>query len=293
MQTEPTRIAARSKRQAMDWSLVLVSQGIETMIEELPEGGGWGLLIAARDSEKAFKTLRQYRLENREWPWRHPLPWPETHFDWMSVVWAAVLVFLHWAGSVRPALYDRGMMASTAVMAGEWWRVFTAITLHADLTHLAENLSIGIVLFGLAMGSYGTGTGLLAAYIAGASGNLASLWLNTKPFQGLGASGMVFGALGLLAAQSLPPAKGEHPMQRRLVGLSAAILLFILYGLSPGTDTAAHLGGFVAGIGIGAILVRLPQRFYHNLKINLASGFLLAGCVAGTWWRAISASSGH
>src|ERR1700677_3054846 len=114
MEPGPTRIPTRSKRQAMDWSLVLVSQGIETVIDGSPEGG-WGLLIPAQDSEKAFKTLRQYRLENPELPWRHPLPWPETHFDWLSVAWAALLVFFHWAGNIQPALYDRGVMASTGV----------------------------------------------------------------------------------------------------------------------------------------------------------------------------------
>lgn len=288
MPSELTRIAARSKKQAMDWSLVLASQGLEPIIEELPENGGWGLVIASKDSEKAFKALKQYRLENREWPWRQPLPWPEAHFDWMSLAWAGLLVFFHWAGSVKPELYKNGMMASNAVRSGEWWRVFTAITLHADLAHLAGNLSIGVVLFGLAMGRYGTGTGLLAAYLAGVCGNLASLWLSSRPFEGLGASGMVMGALGLLAAQSLhPSARAENPMTRKLAGVGAAILLFILFGLSPGTDTVAHLGGLVAGLGLGAILVWLPPRFSRNLMLNVASGLLLIALVTGTWWLAL------
>src|ERR1700722_1473791 len=162
MEHGPTRITARSQRQAMDWSLVLASQGIEAVIEPPSGGGKWGLLIPAQDSEKAFQSLRQYRVENREWSWRRPLPWPETHFDWLSLVWVALLVAFHWVGNVRPVLYDTGMMASQAVHHGEWWRVFTAITLHADVAHLAENLSIGVVLFGLAMGGYGSGIGLLA-----------------------------------------------------------------------------------------------------------------------------------
>jgi len=41
----------------------------------------------------------------------------------------------------------------------------------------------------------------------------------------------------------------------------AGILLFVLYGFSPGTDTLAHFGGFVAGLVLGAILVRVPQSF--------------------------------
>jgi membrane associated rhomboid family serine protease len=272
----------------MDWSLVLASQGIEAIIEPPAENGDWGLVIPARDSEKAFKTLRQYRLENRDWSWRHPLPWPETHFDWMSLAWAALLVFFHWATYAKPGFRDAGIMASNSVHAGEWWRVFTAITLHADVAHLAENLSIGIVLFGLAMGRYGTGTGLLASYLAGVCGNLVSLWFSARPFQGLGASGMVMGALGLLAAQTVPTGgRAVIPMTRKLAGVGAAVLLFILYGLSPGTDTAAHLGGLVAGLLLGIILARLPQRFCANLKVNVITGLALLGAVAGTWWLAL------
>ena len=209
MEPVMSRIPVRSHRQAMDWSLVLASQGIETTIEESGEGGGWGLLVASQDCEKALKALRQYRLENRDWPWRQSLPWPETHFDWGSVAWAALLILFHWFGSVHPGFQAAGIMDTTAVFSGQWWRVFTAMMLHADVAHLAANLSIGIVLFGLAMGRYGTGTGLLAAYLAGAAGNVASLLLNAKPFNGLGASGMVMGALGLLAAQSLASRRAQ------------------------------------------------------------------------------------
>jgi rhomboid protease GluP len=285
MQNPMTRIAARSQKQAMDWSLVLVSQGIESVIEP-SEGGGWSLLIEAKNSEVAFKTLRQYQVENRGWPWRQALPWPESHFDWLSFAWAALLVFFHWVGSVQPTLYDRGMMDSKAVLAGQWWRIFTAVTLHKDVAHLGENLSIGVVLFGLAMGRYGTGTGLLAAYAAGICGNLASLWLNAKPFSGLGASGMVMGALGLLAAQTILP-DAQKSVGRRFVGVGAAVLLFILYGFSPGADTAAHIGGFVAGLVLGMVLIRLPEKYWRSLAMNLTSGLLLLVLVGAAWCMAL------
>ncbi len=51
----------------MDWSLVLASQGIEAVIEPPGEDGRWGLVVASRDCERALKSLRQYRVENRDW----------------------------------------------------------------------------------------------------------------------------------------------------------------------------------------------------------------------------------
>ena len=74
MEPPPARIPARSRRQAMDWSLVLVSQGIETTIDYSENGDGWGLLVAFPDYEKALRTIELYRLENRGWPWRQQQP---------------------------------------------------------------------------------------------------------------------------------------------------------------------------------------------------------------------------
>ncbi|HEX4647040.1 MAG TPA: rhomboid family intramembrane serine protease [Verrucomicrobiae bacterium] len=291
---EETRIPARSRRQAMDWSLVLVSQGIEAIIEQSETDGAWGLLIPARDSEKALKSLRQYRLENRNWPWQQKLlPWPEVHFDPVAALWVLLLILIHWlaaAGALE--LRAAGTLYSSAVLSGQWWRIFTSMTLHADIAHLAANLSIGVVLLGLAMGRYGTGVGFLAAYLAGAGGNLASLWLNSRPFYGMGASGMVMGALGLLAAQSLATGKHDRrPMKYLRGGIAAGIMLFILFGLSPspGTDVAAHIGGFVTGLLLGMGLAFTPMTVLKNSKTNFLAGFTFAVLVAMTWRLALNA----
>ena len=64
-----TRIPARSRRQAMDWSLVLVSQGIETTID-LDADLGWGLIVTESDHARSIDVLKRYLAENRQWPQR-------------------------------------------------------------------------------------------------------------------------------------------------------------------------------------------------------------------------------
>jgi membrane associated rhomboid family serine protease len=175
------------------------------------------------------------------------------------------------------------------VFAGQWWRVFTAIMLHADVAHLAGNLSIGVLLFGLAMARYGTGTGLLAAFLAGAAGNVASLFVHGRPFHGLGASGMVMGALGMLSAQTLHPGSWKGgALKRELAGLAAGTMLFTLYGLAPGTDVTAHLGGFVTGLAMGAGLAFVPEKILRSRGTNLATGIVLLALVAVTWALALT-----
>ena len=63
------RIGTRTRRRAMDWSLVLASQGIETAIDEHPERG-WTLVVAEADLARAQEAIEQYRRENLNWPWR-------------------------------------------------------------------------------------------------------------------------------------------------------------------------------------------------------------------------------
>lgn len=272
----------------MDWSLALVSQGIETTIRH-EAAEGWQLVVSAQDGQKAFQTLRLYQKENKTWEWRDALPWPQERFDWASLAWVALLAVIYWAQSAVRGFQAAGVMDTSAVARGQWWRVFTAITLHMDIAHLAGNLSIGVVLFGLVMGRFGRGTGLLAAFLAGAVGNVVSLMLNERPFVGLGASGMVMGALGMLSAQTLNwPGRSAGSWKRRLVGVAAGVMLFTLYGLSPGTDMAAHLGGFAAGLALGAGLVFLPAKWLQGRGANLISGILFAVLLVTVWGLALT-----
>src|SRR6185312_13637735 len=84
------RIPARSRRQAMDWSLVLISQGIESTVD-FGDESGWGLLLAAKDQAFAINILEQYRAENRHWPWRRKLSSKGVLFDWASVGWVLIV----------------------------------------------------------------------------------------------------------------------------------------------------------------------------------------------------------
>jgi len=269
----------------MDWSLVLVSQGIDTAIDHNEEAG-WGLLVTAEEHERALDVLKQYRTENRRWPWRRTMQ-QDVLFDFASAGWVLLIILFSWLGNERAALYDQGLMDAGAVSRGEWWRLFTAVFLHADLGHLAANASIGLILLGLTMGRYGTGVGLLAAYLAGAGGNLIVWLIHTDNHRNLGASGMVMGCVGLLAAQSVPALrKGPSGWKYAVSGLAGGVMLFVLTGTAPGTDVVAHLGGFVTGILLGSILALGPKAI-QSVAVNLLAGAGYTILVVLPWWLAL------
>ncbi|HOX56495.1 MAG TPA: rhomboid family intramembrane serine protease [Candidatus Paceibacterota bacterium] len=276
----------RSQRQAMDWSLVLVSQGIETAIDQAEDGTGWGLVVARREYEHALKTLRQYRLENRGWPWQQPVFGPGLLFDWGSLAWVLLACLFFWL-TPRTGLQSIGVMDWAEVSRGQWWRLFTAVWLHADLAHLATNSALGLLLLGLTMGRYGTGAGLLAAYLAGAGGNLLAGFISLQTHRSLGASGMVMGSLGLLAVQSFSVWRQTfHAWKFALGGICGGVMLFVLLALTPGTDVMAHLGGFVCGLLLGALLNLCPSVAQKS-NANLVGGLAFALLIIVPWWLAL------
>jgi len=282
-----TFIPASSRRQAMDWSLVLISQGIEPTIARTE--AGWGLTLAAADRDRALQSIAQYRQENRGWTWHQHLEWPPVSFHFGVIAWCAVLILFHGLASrAGSRLTEVGSLDGLAVQNGAWWRLFTAVSLHADLAHLAANLTLGFCLIGLAMGRFGPGLALLASFLAGAGGNLLGLIIRSEPYRGLGASGMVMGALGLLATQSLAIRRNRPGPSRYVVtGLAAGVMLFVLFGVDPKSDVLAHLGGLLFGVAMGAVLALVPVRCLQSSRVNGLGGAVLLLLFAFTWFLAL------
>jgi rhomboid protease GluP len=282
-------IWARSKREAEDWSLALVSQGIESTLLQDP-ARGWLLVVAPERIVEAESILAIYRRENRRWVWRGPIRSSTVIFHWGALGWCFLVAFIEvWSRAGGEAVREAGLMQNAAVEAGEWWRLFTATTLHADLGHLMGNLCFGGILLGLAMARWGAGGALLAIWCAGALGNVAAFWVYDLGHRGLGASGMVMGALGLLAAAPWQRQAGDPIPWRDIIrGVVGGVMLFVLLGLNPASDTVAHLGGFVGGLVLGLIMAQVPQPVLLQGRVSLACGTAVALMLVWVWSLALS-----
>jgi len=191
--------------------------------------------------------------------------------------------------------------AGNVLLAGQWWRIITAMFLHVGILHLATNMwclwNLGLLAEPL-MGSWG----VLAVYIlTGAAGNLLSTFVNwVWPMHeggsvvfpaGAGASGAVFGIAGalivLLKSNRLPVPPIELKKLRRSVIYFAAINLFIGFSISIGTDVLhkgisidnyAHIGGCACGLLFAWPMVpRLGSpRPAFNLRLRAAVGIIVA-----------------
>ena len=288
METELGIIPARSRKQAMEWSLVLLSQEIESTIQPPTEEHGWQLLVKPADYPRATQALDLYRQENRSRRWRQELPLGGLVFDWRGIVWFVGIVAIYLLSNTSDDFRAGGRMDAAKVWSGQWWRLFTAVTLHADAGHLASNLMFGVLLLGLAMGSFGPGVALLASYLAGVGANLALIFIYPVDHLSLGASGMVMGSLGLLTGQSLALLRAGLSGGEMIVrGVIAGILLLVLLGLSPTSDVAAHVGGFVLGVLFGAVLGWFAPKLAQSNWTNRLCEALCALLLIWTWYLAL------
>lgn len=163
----------------------------------------------------------------------------------------------------RPLLVQLGASYAPAVVDGQVWRLLTAMFLHADILHLLFN---SWALFQLgALVELWMGSRRFAAiyFVSGLAGSLASVGWNlmaTQPVPSIGASGAVFGLLGALIAFLGRRRERLTPQARSLLFQ----LLFwagvnIVFGFTAQfIDNAAHLGGFFAGLALGAF-AEVPQ----------------------------------
>ncbi|HEV8696648.1 MAG TPA: rhomboid family intramembrane serine protease [Candidatus Limnocylindrales bacterium] len=160
-------------------------------------------------------------------------------------------------------LYNAFQLDKDAVAAGEYWRLWTVTLLHGSpdpgfflpsLAHLFFNM-YALYLAGPIVERWYGGLRFLVFYLACAAGGSVASFVFGGPQPSVGASGAIFGLFGLLLA-----ANGvHHPVDRQsrmLVGqLGVLILINILFGFSiQGIDNAAHIGGLVTGLWLGAML---------------------------------------
>jgi membrane associated rhomboid family serine protease len=99
---------------------------------------------------------------------------------------------------------------------------------------------------------------------------------------------MVMGCLGLLAIQSVFIwRKTPHAERLFLAGLFAGLMLFVLLGLTPGTDVVAHFGGFSCGLVLGVILSTARKAILKPLA-NLLASLIFLILVLWPWWLALT-----
>lgn len=176
-----------------------------------------------------------------------------------------------WEPSVA-TLLAYGAKFNSLINAGQWWRFITPMFIHIGVIHLLVNM-YGLFMLGPYVEKlYGSAKFVVFWVVAGAGGVAASYFAASHQMQGgllghflfrggdgpsAGASGALFGLIGVLFVFGI---KFRHELPEELkrafgAGMLPTILLNLFIGYTvPFIDNAAHLGGLAAGAALALVI---------------------------------------
>ncbi|WP_051309138.1 rhomboid family intramembrane serine protease [Desulfogranum japonicum] len=280
-------IATGDSDELQTLSLVLSSVDVEHQI--LLSSGE--IQVRPDDASRAIDHLTQYYQENINWPEPETPSFPHgTHFDPVTLPIMVLLCsfFLHtgeW--TQHNPWFLQGAVSRTAIIEqGQWWRLVTALTLHADIVHLTGNVLIGGYLMHELSRFLGPGTTWSIAILTGAMANWINIALRTEQHLSVGFSTIVFSCIGLFVGIQLLR-RGKFTTSL-LIPLGAGVSLLALLG-SGGerTDLGAHLFGLCAGIFSGLLIRGLHiEQQAESHKFQTVCFLCAVSLVALSWFCA-------
>jgi len=177
---------------------------------------------------------------------------------WLSLIIIAVFLLQKIIGG-----FTDYFILDTRTVLFEFYTLVTAIFLHSGMVHLLYNL-FGLMLFGTILEHViGSRKFLILFFVAGLAASLVSVPFYTRV---LGASGAIFGILGMLGIlrPKLTVWLYHMPMPMIVALLVWAIGDVIGIYAPSGTANIAHLGGL--GIGVVAGIYYRRQFREHKRK---------------------------
>jgi membrane associated rhomboid family serine protease len=170
----------------------------------------------------------------------------------MAIIGINVAVYL--AQRVIPGLTLQFAMVPAAVAEGQWWRLLSAMFLHAPgfIFHILFNMYVLYIYGPLVEQAFGTARFVALYVISGFVASAASFALGPQNVYGVGASGAIFGVVGILLVYTYNRRTSAF-IGQYLRNLLIFIGINLAFGFfATGIDNRAHIGGLIAGVLLGA-----------------------------------------
>jgi rhomboid protease GluP len=266
-------------------SLVLSAVQIRHTIST--RGHMYIISVDIADADKAREHLKAYHLENRDWPPQKidieqntSAIQPPT-----LMVIAALFLFYNVTGPWQQGSlwFSNGAGNSTAILYhDEYFRLVTALTLHADLPHLLGNCFLGGFCLHFFCRSTGPGIGVAAALGAAVLGNYINVVVHGEGHHFVGFSTAVFATIGMLAMDSYHSKKKFSKLQLAVPFMGGVALLAMMGSSGERTDIGAHFFGLLSGFFIGRLLI--TETLLGIRKSSLLQLFLFFCTALTVYW---------
>lgn len=159
----------------------------------------------------------------------------------------------------------------------EPWRLLTATFLHAGILHLLFNTWALRVIGPLVEQLYGGRRMFVLYLVTGIGGNIVSLWWHRGQWFQVGASGAIFGMIGVAASYGFlrRDAAGSE-LRRHMVEWA---VYGVVMGIFMHADNAAHIGGFLTGAA-AALAIPDPHRVRGPIGERIWGALALLGALS-------------
>src|ERR1700682_1392329 len=186
-----------------------------------------------------------------------------------------------------------GADSGPLTLNGQWWRLLTSMFVHFGVLHLGLNMWCLWNLGRAAERLLGRFSYLLAYLVSGIFGSIASVYWHPLA-AGAGASGAIFGLAGVLVSFVYLKKTPAHLQinSKMLSSLGTFIAYNLVFGAAiPGISNAAHIGGVVMGLAVGALLPSASasessRRTRLSLVVAFSAIVLFASAIATKRLRA-------
>ncbi|MYS43150.1 rhomboid family intramembrane serine protease, partial [Streptomyces sp. SID5998] len=163
--------------------------------------------------------------------------------------------------------------AVEGVAQGQWYRLITAMFLHANYFHILFNMLSLWWIGGPLEAALGRARYLALYFVSGLAGSALTYLLAAPNQQSLGASGAIFGLFGATAVLMRRLRYDMRPVIALLV-----INLIITFGWGS-IAWQAHIGGLVAGVVVGYAMVHAPRERRSLIQYGTCAVVLAAAVV--------------
>jgi len=278
-----TVLATDQEHEAMSCSLVLSSVGISHRVSQTPEKTF--LQVSPENLHAAKFQIQAYLYENRNWPPKPiapannftPLLQPPTL---LLIGCLALLYSVTGPWSAHSFWFIQGAGDAEAILQnGEYYRLITALTLHADTVHLLGNCLFGGFLFHFFCKLTGNGLGLFSMLFTATLANYINVALHGSNHLFVGFSTAVFAIIGMLTMISREYRADKRYLQV-LPFMTGAALLAMIGSSGERTDLGAHLFGLCCGMTWGwflcrPVLLRLRQSILFQTVLFCSSVIII------------------
>jgi Uncharacterized membrane protein (homolog of Drosophila rhomboid) len=238
-----------------DFSLVLSSQKISHIVSQ-NELGPWEIHVHEANAHEAQNQIALYKQENPNWA-QEFIALPALKPNLQPLCFLLIPVVCTFFQFNYPHIKDFGAADAARILKGEWFRLFTAQTLHSSNYHLVSNLLSGFFVFSLISARMPLSRIAPFIVLAAALANLETAFI-MKNYHSLGFSTTVFAGLGTLATLEVRILTKENRW-RRLVPWSAVFLLTVFLGVGD-ESSKVDIPGHFLGLMMGAVVGFVPPK---------------------------------